>query len=81
MFKFQPKWKEELVVNGPGGSFVLELMMGKLSAYLPSEHEWASRAPQWAVGLWPQLKLELEHWCIQNATVLYIEPDAQVWTT
>ncbi len=39
-FKFQPRWKEELVVTGDGGQFILELPMGVLSAYLPTESAW-----------------------------------------
>jgi hypothetical protein len=51
MFQFKPRWKEELVVSGPGGSFVLELPMGVLSAYLPTEETWRSKAPAWAADL------------------------------
>jgi hypothetical protein len=65
-FTFQPRWKEELVCTGPGGSFVLELPMGVLSAYLPSEVAWRSKAPAWARELWPVLKVELEAWCEKN---------------
>jgi len=36
-FQFEPRWKEELVVKGSGGSFVLELPMGVYSAYLPTQ--------------------------------------------
>src|SRR4030095_3513633 len=32
---FRARWKEELVCTGPGGTFVLELPMGRLSAFLP----------------------------------------------
>jgi hypothetical protein len=51
LFRFQPRWKEELVVSGEGGSFVLELPMGVLSAHLPTEEEWERRAPDWARSL------------------------------
>jgi hypothetical protein len=44
----QPRWEEELVVTGTGGSFILELPMGILSAYLPAEHVWKKKAPEWA---------------------------------
>jgi hypothetical protein len=33
LFQFKPRWKEELVVTANGKSFVLELPMGRLSAY------------------------------------------------
>jgi hypothetical protein len=62
-FKFEPRWKEELVCTGPGGSFVLEMPMGKLTVLLPPEDEWRVRGPDWARELWPLLHDELKAWC------------------
>jgi len=59
MFEFQPRWKEELVCTGPGGTFVLELPMGVLSAYLPTEAVWQEKAPVWSRALWSELHDEL----------------------
>jgi len=78
-FTFQPRWKEELVCTGPGGSFVLELPMGVLSAYLPTEAMWQSKAPVWARDLWPELKIELESWCRNNKAQFVIDESAGVW--
>jgi hypothetical protein len=39
-FVFKPRWKEELECQGPGGSFILELPMGMLRAYLPTDEAW-----------------------------------------
>jgi len=78
MFTFQPRWKEELVVTGPGGQFVLELPMGILSAYLPTESAWQEKAPDWAKDSYSQLKSELEAWCSENKAKFYIEEDAGV---
>jgi hypothetical protein len=78
-FRFYPRWKEELVVEGPGGSFILDLPMGILSAYLPTEAAWPSKAPAWAAALWPVLKTELEEWCRKNHADFYIEEAANVW--
>ena len=78
-FRFYPRWKEELVVTGPGGSFVLDLPMGIFSAYLPTEPAWRRQAPQWAVDLWPVLKAELEQWCVENNAKFYVEETAQVY--
>lgn len=80
-FSFQPRWKEELVVTGPGGTFVLELPMGILSAYLPTEPVWREKAPAWATDLWPVLKAELEQWCLNNKANLYIDETAGIYTT
>lgn len=77
-FQFTPRWKEELVVVGPGGSFILELPMGELTAYLPSEEVWPAVAPEWAVDLWPTLRAELGHWCQDFRARLVISPTATV---
>ena len=77
-FKFQARWKEELVCVGPGGSFVLELPMGRLTAYLPTEEAWKRQGPLWAVDLWGVLKVELEEWCRQNKAEFVIDPTATV---
>lgn len=68
IFSFQARWREELVVTGPGGGFVLELTMGVLTAYLPTEAAWRLNAPEWATDLWPTLKAELEDWCADSKT-------------
>jgi len=79
VFKFEPRWKEELVVTGQGGSFVLELPMGVLSAYLPTEGAWEKKSPPWAKGLWSALKEELESWCKENKAELIIDETAEVY--
>jgi hypothetical protein len=77
-FRFTSRWKEELVVAGPGGSFILELPMGRLSAYLPTREAWKDQAPEWAADLWPVLKAELEAWCDASRADLVIDPTATV---
>lgn len=79
IFKFHPRWKEELVVTGPGGSFILELPMGILSAYLPTESAWQQKAPGWAKDLYPTLKQELEMWCKENKAQFVIDESAGVY--
>jgi hypothetical protein len=80
MFKFRPRWKEELLVEGPGGSFVLELPMGVLTALLPTEEAWKQKAPAWAVTHWPMLKSELEQWCRESNAGFEIDPTADVYS-
>ena len=67
------------MVTGSGGTFVLELPMGVLSAYLPTEDEWRRRGPGWAISLWPHLKAELEAWCHENNARIYIDASADVY--
>lgn len=78
-FKFQPRWKEELTCIGPGGSFILELPMGILSAYLPTEEVWKYKAPAWAINLWYELRVDLELWCIANNAELFIDESAGIF--
>lgn len=77
--EFESRWKEELVVSGPGGSFVLEHPMGVPTVYLPTELEWRKRAPDWALGLWSELRSQLESWCSKNDIQLQIEDTAEVY--
>jgi hypothetical protein len=78
-FTFQPRWKEELVCTARGGSFVLELTMGVLGAYLPTEEAWKRKAPEWARDLWSVLKAELESWCQSNNTKFVIDENAAIY--
>jgi hypothetical protein len=78
LFRFQPRWKEELVVTGPGGSFVIEMPMGVLSVYLPAEAAWAEKAPSWALNLWPVLRAELEDWCQKANAKLFVDEGASL---
>jgi hypothetical protein len=71
-FRFQPRWKEELVVSAAEGSFTLALAMGIPTAYLPASADWSREAPEWARSLWPILRDELEDWCRNNGTQLII---------
>ena len=78
-FQFQPQWKEELVVTASDGSFTLDLTMGILRAYLPTEANWPKIAPSWAKDLYPVLKEELEAWCKANNAGFVIDEAAGVY--
>jgi hypothetical protein len=78
-FTFSPRWREELVCSAAAGSFVLELTMGQLAAYLPTEDAWQQRAPEWARLLWPVLHAELTAWCQQNNARLELDPGASIF--
>ena len=77
-FAFKPRWKEQLVVTSKNGSFVLELPMGVLSAYLPTQDVWREIAPLWAKDNWPELRQDLEVWCKQNNAKFIIDATATV---
>jgi len=78
-YTFQPRWKEELVCTCKQGSFVLELTMGQLTVYLPTEEDWQKRAPAWAKDHWPQLHSQLKSWCAGSNIPLVVMEGAQIW--
>jgi hypothetical protein len=78
-FTFQPRWKEELVCTCSLGSFILELPMGSLSAYLPPEDTWQAKAPLWAQSLWSKLREELQEWCTENHAEFVLYEFADVY--
>jgi hypothetical protein len=77
-FKFQQRWKEELVVTGDGGQFVLELPMGVLSVYFPTEAAWKAKSPEWAKNQYFELKQELEVWSLKNKAMFHVDETAGV---
>ena len=78
-FRFNPQWKEEMVVTGPGGHFTLYFPIGVPTAILPTQDVWPDVAPAWAIDLWPQLKAELEQWCGENNVRFELDPEAAVY--
>ena len=79
VFQFSPRWKEMMIVTGPGGHFTLDFSMGIPTISLPPEERWRDVAPDWAADLWPELKAELEDWCRDNNTKLAIDEKAGVY--
>ncbi|WP_291778736.1 hypothetical protein [Luteibacter sp.] len=79
VFTFHPRWKEELVCTAPGGSFVLTLDMGILTAHLPTEAIWVGKAPDWAKSLWPVLHEELTEWCLTSGADIFLDGSAPVY--
>jgi hypothetical protein len=79
IFRFMPRWKEEMVVTGPGGTFVLAFWMGIPTVSLPPEPEWRAMAPVWARPLWTRLYEELAGWCGQNNATLEVQAGATVY--
>jgi hypothetical protein len=74
--QFQPKWKEELVCTMDGRSFVVELTMGVLTVYFPTQSKWQTSAPDWAKQQWERVKGDLSIWCEQKKIPLVIEDHA-----
>lgn len=79
IFRFLPQWKEELVVAGPGGRFILMFWMGIPTISLPPEADWQEAAPDWARSLWQPLHDELVDWCRFNNVALDVASGAGVY--
>jgi hypothetical protein len=62
-FRFQPRWKEELVCECALGILVLDMTMGVTVVYLPNAQAWVSFAPLWAKPHWHTLHDQLQTWC------------------
>jgi hypothetical protein len=77
--RFQPRWKEELVCSSPLGSFILEMPMGVVTVYFPTEAVWPARAPGWAAPHWRGIFSQLQSWCDANQIPLRVEATAQVY--
>ncbi len=60
VYTFSPRWKEELVCSCPTGRLVLELTMGILTIYFPTQKNWRRLAPSWAKNLHDEIHTALE---------------------
>jgi hypothetical protein len=79
-FRFQQRWKEELVCSCSEGRFGLEITMGGArKVYLPTEVSWPRRGPDWAKDQWESLHAQLIAWCEENGATLYLEEKASVY--
>jgi len=79
VFKFQARWKEELICSSSHGSFILEMPMGIVSVYLPTESVWERVAPEWAKTFWETIHKQLSEWCVKEKIPLYIDESANVY--
>jgi Tfp pilus assembly protein PilF len=77
VFTFRARVLEELVCTGPGGFIQLQ-MPGFAKVYLPPVQVWKEKAPEWAQGLWPELRADLERWCADRRVDLVIDETANV---
>jgi hypothetical protein len=71
--QFQPKWKEDLVGTMDGRRFVVEITMGILTVYFPTQSKWEASAADWASHQWERVREDLAAWCQQQKMSLVIE--------
>jgi hypothetical protein len=77
-YRFQAKWKEELVCSTNGKQFVLEFPMGTPTVYLPTKSRWSAISPAWASNHWDDLYDQLSTWCEANDVQLTVSETARV---
>jgi len=77
-FRFQPRWKEELVCSCDLGSFVITMPMGVVSVDFPTEDTWEREAPVWAKPYWETVRTQLAAWCDSQKIPLYVGPYGHV---
>ena len=73
IYKFFPKWKEELICQCADGTFILDYDMGSPTVYLPAKNKWATVAPDWSLEQWDTIYAQLTDWCSQNNVTLAID--------
>lgn len=78
-FEFNIRWKEELDGFVDGHRFTLEITMGSLHVYFPSEETWERSAPDWAKGMWPDASEAAARWATNNS--IPFEVDERAWVS
>lgn len=79
IYKFQPRWKEELTCRLEDKEFVLEFPMGVPTVYFPTEDKWSEVSPQWALGHWSVLLSQLRLWCSANDVKFVVDATSNVY--
>ena len=75
---YNARWKELLVGRIGENCFHVELSMGTLHVYFPTEKIWDDFAPPWAKGKWGTAKEAVELWCVKENTPITIDDKAWV---
>jgi len=76
---FHIRWREELVCTMDGQQFVVEITMGELHVYFPTQKTWESSAPDWAKPQWERVRNDLIAWCEREKIPVDFEDNA--WVT
>jgi len=76
--KYHPKWKETLVGSIEENIFYVEMTMGTLHVYFPTEEAWNASAPLWARDKWEAAKEAAKDWCREQNIPLTIDNAAWV---
>ena len=76
--QYRAKWKELLVGLIGNHSFSVEMTMGTLHVYFPTEEKWNESAPQWAIGQYGIAREEVINWCSKEEIPVTFESHAWV---
>jgi hypothetical protein len=78
VWRFAPRWKEELVCTSSSGELVLEMMIIEPHVYFPLDEAWARQAPGWAKERRGELLAALREWCAAEDIPLTVDERAWV---
>lgn len=78
IWRFTPRWKEELVCTSSDGRLVVDMAMGQPNVYFPTDEAWARQAPDWARDRRAELLAELERWCLAQGVRLTVDDSAWI---
>jgi len=56
-----------------GRTFVVELTMGRLTVYFPTQLRWEASTPDWARAQWARVQRDLSAWCEHQKIPLVVE--------
>ena len=76
--EYAARWKEELVGTINGNHFVVELTMGRLHVYFPTESVWEAGAPEWAKGKYLIARDAAEEWAEKNKSGFAVEDNTWI---
>ncbi len=76
--RYQPRWKE--MFDGFLGDhrFTIEITMGVLHVYFPTEETWERSAPPWAQSMWACARDSAIQWADDNSIPFDIDHAAWV---
>lgn len=78
-FRFEVRWKEQLVVHHAGGEFVLEFPMGRPTVCLPTHTRWQEIAPPELRSHWLELHEQLQEYCVLNGFGLELGDNYKIY--
>lgn len=75
---YRSRWKEMLDGFYGPHQFTVEMTLGELHVFFPTEERWNRTAPAWAQGLWKKARDGAEAWGKAKSIPFSVDPGAWV---